>query len=164
MEPAYNFGKSSSYKWILAEYARDNGLLDEWNKYWPSLHLKSSAKNAKKLLRQINAAKRASYKSAPVYMYGHQVPRNHEQALEIDRINCNTKWQESENTERKQLWEYETFIDKGPRATARVPAGYKKINLHFVYAVKHDGRYKSRIVAGGHLTDAPVESVYSGVV
>jgi len=65
LEPAYNFGKSSSYKWILAEYARDNGLLDEWNKYWPSLHLKSSAKNAKKLLRQINAAKRASYKSAP---------------------------------------------------------------------------------------------------
>eukprot|EP00957_Ditylum_brightwellii_P031038 2352072-Ditylum_brightwellii.AAC.1 len=33
-----------------------------------------------------------------------------------------------------------------------------------VYAVKHDGRHKSRIVAGGHLTDAPVESVYSGVV
>jgi len=164
LEPAYNFGKSSTYKWILAEYARDNDLLDEWNKYWPSLHLKSSAKNAKKLLRQINAAKRASYKSAPVYMYGHQVPRNHEQALEIDRINGNTKWQESEKTERKQLWEYETFIDKGPRATARVPVGYKKINLHFVYAVKHDGRYKSRIVAGGHLTDAPVESVYSGVV
>ncbi|KAL7490393.1 hypothetical protein ACHAWT_000002, partial [Skeletonema menzelii] len=40
----------------------------------------------------------------------------------------------------------------------------KRISLHIVYAVKHDGRYKSRCVAGGHLTDAPVESVYSGVV
>ena len=30
--------------------------------------------------------------------------------------------------------------------------------------MKHDGRYKSRLVAGGHLTDTPTESVYSGVV
>ena len=30
--------------------------------------------------------------------------------------------------------------------------------------MKHDGRYKSRIVAGGHRTDAPVESIYSGEV
>ena len=30
--------------------------------------------------------------------------------------------------------------------------------------MKHDGRHKTRIVAGGHLTDIPTESVYSGVV
>ena len=33
-----------------------------------------------------------------------------------------------------------------------------------VYDVKLDGRYKSRLVAGGHLTDPNTESVYSGVV
>ena len=44
------------------------------------------------------------------------------------------------------------------------PDGYKKINLHFVYDVKHDGRFKARVVAGGHLTETPVESIYSGVV
>ena len=33
-----------------------------------------------------------------------------------------------------------------------------------VYDVKHDGRHKFRLVAGGHLTDTPIESVYSGVV
>jgi hypothetical protein len=33
-----------------------------------------------------------------------------------------------------------------------------------VYACKHDGRRKARCVAGGHLTDVPNESVYSGVV
>ena len=33
-----------------------------------------------------------------------------------------------------------------------------------VYDVKHDGQHKSRLVAGGHLTDTPIESVYSGVV
>ena len=41
---------------------------------------------------------------------------------------------------------------------------YKKIRCHMVYAVKHDGRHKARLVAGGHLTDTPVDSVYSSVV
>jgi hypothetical protein len=30
--------------------------------------------------------------------------------------------------------------------------------------VKHDGRHKARLAADGHLTDVPVDSVYSGVV
>jgi hypothetical protein len=34
-----------------------------------------------------------------------------------------------------------------------------------IYDVKHDGRCKARLVAGGHLTDPNTESVvYSGVV
>ena len=33
-----------------------------------------------------------------------------------------------------------------------------------VYCVKHDGRHKSRLVAGGHLTETPIDSVYSSVV
>ena len=33
-----------------------------------------------------------------------------------------------------------------------------------MYAVKHDLRHKARLVAGGHLTDPPKDSVYSGVV
>ena len=33
-----------------------------------------------------------------------------------------------------------------------------------VYDVKHDGRHKARLVADGHLTAVPVESVYSSVV
>ena len=36
------------------------------------------------------------------------------------------------------------------------PQGYKHITLHLVYAIKHDERYKSRIVAG-HLTGTPME-------
>ena len=31
-------------------------------------------------------------------------------------------------------------------------------------ACKHDGRRKARLVAGGHLTDTPIDSVYSSVV
>jgi hypothetical protein len=36
--------------------------------------------------------------------------------------------------------------------------------VHFVFDVKHDGRYKARLVADGHRTPIPEESVYSGVV
>jgi hypothetical protein len=60
-----------------------------------------------------------------------------------------------------QLDDYSTFIDAGEE----VPKGYKKIRVHLVYDVKHDGRRKARLVADGHLTDIPLESVYSaGVV
>ena len=33
-----------------------------------------------------------------------------------------------------------------------------------MFAVKYDGRHKSRLVADGHLTEVPLESVYAGVV
>ena len=36
--------------------------------------------------------------------------------------------------------------------------------MRIIYNVKHDGRHKARLVAGGHLIDIPLESVYSGVV
>ena len=71
-------------------------------------------------------------------------------------------WRDAEVLELNQIDEYEVFINKG-RGYAPGP-GWKKIRVHFVYAVKHDGRHKARLVAGGHLTDTPVDSVYSSVV
>ena len=32
-----------------------------------------------------------------------------------------------------------------------------------VFAFKHDGCHKARLVTGGHLTPDPIESIYSGV-
>ena len=61
------------------------------------------------------------------------------------------------NSELRQFVEYETFDDKGKGT--RVPQGFKQIRCHFVFDVKHDGRHKARYVAGGHLTDPPLESV-----
>ena len=50
-------------------------------------------------------------------------------------------------------------------STNMTPSVIKAIRLvHLIFAVKHDGRHKSRLVAGGHLTALPEESVYSGVV
>ena len=94
--------------------------------------------------------------------FGVNVPRNHKHAMDLDSKNGNNKWYKAEQAELKQIFEYETFIDKGKGYT--MPPEYTRINVHFVYAVKHDGRHKARLVAGGHLTKAPTESIYSGVV
>ena len=141
-----------------AIYAKDNDLLDEdgWRRFKPI------ARRQQKLLRLTNQAKLQSYRSTPVYKFGYLVPRNHDQAMELDRRNGNTKWADAEKTEVGQLFDYETFFDLGKGGTA--PKGHKKIRCHIVYDVKHDGRHKARLVAGGHLTDTPVESVYSSVV
>ena len=64
--------------------------------------------------------------------------------------------------ELAQLDEYNTFKDIGTGDLK--PEGYKKIKVHFVYDVKYDGHHKAHLVAGGHLTDSPIDSIYSGVV
>ena len=38
------------------------------------------------------------------------------------------------------------------------------IRVNLIFAVKHDGRHKARLVADGSLTPEPVENIYSGVV
>ena len=120
------------------------------------------AKTEKRMIRVANQAKLKSWREKPKYMYGYLVPQNYAQAVKIDEENGNTKWQDCTKLKLAQINEYDTFIDKGKDWKA--PADYKKINVHLVYAVKHDGRHKARLVAGGHLTGVPVESVYSSVV
>jgi len=93
-------------------------------------------------------------------MFGIQVPRTAKEAIEIDKKNGNTHWQDAMKAEISQLFEYETFKDKGYKVFVN---GYKKIRVHFVFAVKHDLRHKARLVSGGHMTD-PDHSIYSGVV
>ena len=112
----------------------------------------------------VNQAKLRSYRSAPKYMFGYEVPKNYAHAVQLDIRNGNTRWQDCTKLEMQQLMDYDTFQDLGIAHKTPVPTGYKKIRVHLVYAVKHDGRHKARLVADGHLTDVPLESVYSGVV
>ena len=145
-----------------AIYARDNDLLqvDGWRRF------KRTVKDQKKLSRMLNQAKLRSYRRGPKYMYGVQVPHDHAEAVRLDEKNGDTLYQDAEAVEIQQLKEYDTFHDKGVYSKDRnpTPQGYKMIRLRMIYAVKHDGRRKARLVAGGHLTPEPVDSVYSGVV
>ena len=96
------------------------------------------------------------------YQFGVRVPRTYKEALALDKANGNTLWQDAIQKELDQIREYNTFI---PRPDLwRAPEGYQFVRVHLVFAVKHDGRRKARLVAGGHMTDPPSEDVYSSVV
>ena len=110
----------------------------------------------------VNQAKLRSYRTAPKYQYGYEVPRNYAHAIQLDEQNGNTKWQDATDLVMLHLDDYKTFTDCGYKG--KPPDGYKRIRVHLVYAVKHDGCHKACLVADGHLTDIPLESVYSGVV
>ena len=155
-EPLKNIKKTDPV--TCAIYAKDKGLLhlDDWKEF------NAIARRQKKLLRMTRQAKLRSYNSTPIFMFGYEVPRNWEHAKALDKRNGNTKWQDCTRLEMEQLLDYSTFQSLGRKAP--VPPGYKKIRVHLVFAVKHDGRHKARLVADGHLTDVPNESVYSGVV
>ncbi|MEL7196406.1 MAG: reverse transcriptase domain-containing protein, partial [Bacteroidota bacterium] len=143
-----------------AIYAKENDLLDTpgWIRFKPI------AKRHKKYLRVVNQAKLRSFRSAPKYKYGFEVPRNYKHAMELDQKNGNTKWKDAIEKEMSCMVEYKVFMDKGHSKNTFPPSGYKQLRVHLIFDVKHDGRHRARLVADGHLTDVPTESVYSGVV
>ena len=143
-----------------AIYAKEKGLLhlEGWKRF------KGIARRQKKFERMVNQAKLRSYNTAPRYKYGFEVARDYNHAMRLDERNGNKRWKEAIDTEMKQIDEYETFNDHGLAKDRKPPDGYKKIRVHLVFDIKHDGRHKARLVADGHLTDVPLESVYSGVV
>jgi hypothetical protein len=121
-----------------AIYAKEHGLLDKpgWKRF------KSIAKRQKKFTRIVNQAKLRSYRTAPRYKYGFEIPRNFAHTVRLDERNGNTKWQDAVVLEREQIDEYQTFSDLGHKSVAKIPPGYKKIRVHLVFDVKHDGRHK----------------------
>jgi hypothetical protein len=143
-----------------AIYARDNGLLDlpGWRRF------RKLAKRQKTFTRMINQAKLKSFHTAPLYKFGYEIPKNYAHAMRLDEKNKNHLWKDAIDMEFTQIKEYQTFTDYGHHTKAVIPSGYKKIRVHLVFDVKHDGRHKARLVADGHLTDVPTDSVYSGVV
>jgi hypothetical protein len=112
----------------------------------------------------VNQSRIKATRNAPRYKFGYRIPRNYDEAMQFDLKNGNTLWREATNLEMSQLAEYNTFRDMGHKDTASPLTGYKKICTHLIYDCKHDGRHKAWMVADGHLTDIPLESVYSGVV
>jgi len=118
----------------VALCARDNDLIEEFHN--PRTDIKRILKREKKMPRTLHQARLRSYRTAPICMCGYEVPRNHQQAVEIDRKNGNSNWQEAERLELSQTQAFGTF--QGLGHGTRPPPGHKKITAHFVYAVKHE--------------------------
>jgi hypothetical protein len=143
-----------------AVYAREHDLLDVEG--WKCF--RNLAKCEKHFLRLVKQAKMKSYRQSPKYKFGYRIPKDYEEALKLDELNQNTKWEVATVTEMSQLKEYECFIDAGIYGRDKPPDGHKKICAHLVFHVKNDGCHKACYVAGGHLTNVPNVSVCSRVV
>ena len=143
---------------IYAEYRQKHDLLDEprWKQFQ---HI---AKSKKKLQHMINAPKMKSFHNTVQYMYSVHIPCNTKKALKLDEENGNDNWKKVIRLEIQQLMDYDTVLKKGLRN--QMPNDYTKIRCHMIFAVKHNGQQKTRFVAGGHLTQPAIESVYSGEV
>ena len=148
---------------MCAAYAKEQNLynLDGWKRF---RHL---IKKGKQLTRALKQSKIRQVRHAKKYMFGFLIPRNYIEALEFDKTNNNNEWYDATKAELDSIHSYEVFqkhekaqYDK-QKKVINAPPGYQKIRVHLIFAVKYDGRHKARLVADGHLTPEPVESIYS---
>ena len=141
----------------LSDYARKNNLLNKKGWKWAK-KIKVDATKLIRMCKRVCKVKR----NEPRYMFGVKVPHNHKQSLEFDKENGNNLWEEATKKELDQIIDYNTF--KILEAGSQPPKDHTYVSLTLLYVVKHDGRRKARLVAGGHLTDPATEDVYSSVV
>ena len=60
--------------------------------------------------------------------------------------------------------EFKVFKIHQERPQFPTEYGWQFAPLHWVYAVKHDGRHKARLVIGGYVTDADGYSTFASTV
>jgi hypothetical protein len=97
------------------------------------------------------------------FMFGVvEIPKNVKRALEMDKENGNTLWQDSIDKELEMINQFQTFqrLDKGEQ----LPPDFKPVPYFIVFANKFDGQRKARLVANGNKTVIDNEDVYSGVM
>ena len=129
------------------------------------------ARHQKTPIRAINHTKIRQVRRSAVYQFGFLITRDYKHALEMDKLNGNSRWYDATKKELDQINDYKVFKDHGiaqydpkSKRIINAPIGYQKIKVHLVFTCKYDGCHKARLVAGGHLTPDPIHSLYSGVV
>jgi Reverse transcriptase (RNA-dependent DNA polymerase) len=93
------------------------------------------------------------------HKFGIEMPKSVKDALTLDAQAGTTLWRDAIAKEMKNVMPAFKFRDDDV-----IPPGYTKIDCHMVFDIKADLTRKARLVAGGHQTEVPKESVYSSVV
>ena len=123
-------------------------------------HFQKYVNRDKKYIRAMHRVFAAKKKETKI-KFGIEVPKNYNDVLRLDQQNGNTMWQDAIKTELDQINSYNTFKDNGNK----IPKGYKRIPVDFVFDVKFDLRRKVRLVAGSHLTQPVFNNApYKGIV
>jgi hypothetical protein len=95
------------------------------------------------------------------HKFGIAIPRNVEEAHRLDKENGNTFWAMAIHKEMTNVRVAFNILQKGQV----VPVGYQFIRCHGIFDVKMDSfQRKYRMVAGGHMTEAPATLTYASVV
>ncbi len=95
------------------------------------------------------------------HKFGLEVPKTVRRALEIDKANGNTLWEDAIKKEMKNVG----IAFKPVDSKEEVPSGYQYMDCHLVFDIKIDGfKRKARMVAGGNMVSAPAVSTYASVV
>jgi len=102
--------------------------------------------------------------SQPKEMFGFRIPRNPEEAIEFDKQNGNTLWQDAMQKEIDAINSFETFQEWKKAGLPPKSEGWQFAPARFIFTVKHDGRHKARYVIGGHVTDASDVDTYAATV
>ena len=143
-----------SYPIEVAEYAVAQGVDNEPAFAWWVPHV---LKKRDRIIAAVN-----SRYHRQTHKFGVEVPKTIRRALEIDKENGNTLWQDAIEKEMRAVRiAFKILEDK----EKKVPVGYQFIDCHMVFSVKLDGfQRKCRLVAGGHKTETPAAMTYSSVV
>ena len=145
----------------LAQYADEKNLTDTPTWEWAKQYLRNR-KQWNRLLKQAHLNKKRTGRAIK-YQFGVKIPRTVAEAYAFDKENGNTKWADSIGQEVHLLKNvYPCF--KIPDNPNEITEEYQRIPLLWVFAVKFDGRHRSRCVGGGHVTDDIANDYYSGVV
>ena len=92
-------------------------------------------------------------------MLGYLIPRSEKEALEFDKKNNNTKWADATRDEMDCIKEQQVFTkhqrakwDSNHNRILNEPPSHQKTRENLIFAVKHNGRHKARLLADGSLT------------
>jgi hypothetical protein len=95
------------------------------------------------------------------HKFGIKVPRSVTEAYALNKKNGNTLWADSIAKEMKNVRIAFKILANGEK----VPIGFQRMRCHMIFNIKmEDLRQKSRLVAGGRMTDAPVTTTFASMV
>ena len=145
-----------SYPVETAEYAVSREIDDEPAFNW---WVKSVLQKRDRIISKV--AKRQTRYLKRTTKFGIELPKTVAEALALDKKNGNTKWADAIAKEMKNVKLAFDILPDGEFA----PRDHTFVKTHMVFDIKmEDFRRKARLVAGGHMTEAPKCITYSSVV
>ena len=141
----------------VAEYAHSQSLMREPAFDWWAPHVLKRRDRIISLVKKRNARYLKKHEK-----YGIRLPKTVKEAIKTDEDNGNTLWQDAIAKEMKNVRPAFQVLENGQPLPNR---NYQYVECHMIFDVKmEDFRRKARLVAGGHMTEAPAAITYASVV